>query len=45
MIIIFLYIDLCDMTIPLSKSDAKLQKNTNMINLNIFKKGNDNCSK
>lgn len=45
MIIIFLYIDLCDMTIPLSKSDAKLQKNTNMINLSIFKKGNDNCSK
>lgn len=38
MIIIFLYIDLCDMTKPLSKSDAKLQKNTNMINPSIFKK-------
>ena len=45
MIIIFLYYNICGMKTPRSKSDAKLQKNTNMINLRIFKKGNDNCSK
>ena len=45
MIIIFLYNNTCGMMTPHSKSDAKLQKNTNMINLRIFKKGNDNCSK
>ncbi len=45
MIIIFLYYNICGMKTPHSKSDAKLQKNTNMINLRIFKKGNDNCSK
>ena len=45
MIIIFLYNNICGMMTPLAKSDAKLQKNTNMINPSIFKKGNDNCSK
>lgn len=45
MIIIFLYNNICGMMTPHSKSDAKLQKNTNMINPSIFKKGNDNCSK